>query len=81
VFFNGPTPPFDEREFRVHNIVIVGLGATRLPETNSSPMGKSSEDFRMPEGGSEMSSWVNGIAAITLFTTDLEETKEFYRKV
>jgi catechol 2,3-dioxygenase-like lactoylglutathione lyase family enzyme len=41
----------------------------------------SSEDFRVPGGGSEMSSWVNGISAITLFTADLEQTKEFYRKV
>lgn len=30
VLLRGLTPPFDKNEFRVHNIVIVGL-ATRLP--------------------------------------------------
>jgi hypothetical protein len=35
VLFHGLTPPFDKREFRVHNIVIVGLAATRLPITIS----------------------------------------------
>jgi catechol 2,3-dioxygenase-like lactoylglutathione lyase family enzyme len=33
------------------------------------------------KGGAEVSSWVNGVDAVTLFVEDLQAAKQFYREV